>query len=528
LQGVACKSNTPVFLSMGVYNAPMSFLEVTHLTARFGNNSACLQDINFSMMTAETLAVVGESGSGKTVLGLSILNLLAGRINLLQASQKDLVTLRGGAIGFVFQEPMTALNPLHRVGRQLEEALRLHQPTISKKARTDKVYNALEGMGLNAHLAHRYPHQLSGGQRQRVLLALALINDPALLIADEPTTALDAQVRGQIVSLIKKEQQRRGLSVLLISHDLALVRNWADRAVVLHKGAVVETGTVRQLIATPKQPYTQSLFTQHYPQTQVAACMGRDILLTMEDFQVSLRGQGFWRRRNVPIVHGVSVRLETGQTLGIIGESGSGKTTLARALLRLLPAKGRVCFDGQDWLALEGSALRRARRGMQIVFQDPFGSLNPRLLVGNCVAEGLRVHEPNADPVSRTTQLLASVGLEAAFAQRYPHELSGGQRQRVALARAMAVGAKLIVLDEPTSALDAHVAVQIVALLQHLQQTKGLSYIIVSHDLAVIKALSQQVVVLKEGKVVEQGATAGVFSAPKNSYTQALMAAGYL
>lgn len=519
----------------------MSFLRITDLTARFGNNTPCLHNVNLTLNESETLAIVGESGSGKTVLGLSILNLLAGRvqyepksqiifqgINIFQANQKDITNLRGGAVGFVFQEPMTTLNPLHQIEKQLEEALRLHQPALSRKMRFEKIFNALEKMGLKSDLATRYPHQLSGGQRQRVLLALALINNPALLIADEPTTALDAQVRVQIMALIKKEQQQRGLSVLLISHDLALVRSFADRAIVLHKGMVVETGTVQRLINSPQQPYTKSLFTQRYPETPVIETTTKSPLLKMKDFQVQLRSRGFWYRRNVPIVHGVSVRLEAGQTLGVIGESGSGKTTLARALLRLLPAQGHVDFDGQDWLSLKGDVLRRARRGMQIVFQDPFGSLNPRLLVGDCVAEGLRVHEPKADPEPRITELLNSVGLEASFAQRYPHELSGGQRQRVALARAMAVGAKLIVLDEPTSALDAHVAVQIVTLLQHLQITKGLSYIIVSHDLAVIKALSQQVLVLKEGIVVEQGKTTEVFSAPQNIYTQELMASCYL
>ncbi|MCA3269123.1 MAG: ABC transporter ATP-binding protein [Thalassospira sp.] len=509
-------------------------LTIKNLTARFpGTVKPCLDAVSLTVAPGETLAIVGESGSGKTVLGLSVLNLLAGQLDyspesqiilqdtpILSAAPKTLQSLRGRVASCIFQEPMTALNPLQRLGKQLAEALTLHQPGLSRSELDRKIHAVFQDVELPPALINRYPHQLSGGQRQRVLIALALLNDPLLLIADEPTTALDAHLRHQLLALLKKIQAQRNLAVLLITHDLHLVRQWAHRVMVLQHGRVVESGEKAALLAHPQEAYTRQLFNQQYPPNPTPkAANGAAPIVSLRGVGVSVKGQGsFWKSSQHTILAPLSVDVLPGQTLGVIGESGSGKTTLARALLRLMPSVGEIIIAGKNWQTLQGKALRAARSAMQIVFQDPFGSLHPRLLIEQIIVEGWRgTAKPDC------SALLAQVGLPADFARRYPHELSGGQRQRVALARALAVKPQVLVLDEPTSALDANVAAEVVVLLQKLQAEQGLTYILVSHDLNVIRALSHQVLVLKGGQVVEGGSLTEVFGKPKDDYTKILL-----
>jgi microcin C transport system ATP-binding protein len=518
----------------------VSLLDVANLSIAFAGRRV-VDQVSFTLDRGETLALVGESGSGKSLTALSVLGLLppgaalSGRIvldgaDMAAASEATLRRMRGGVAGMVFQEPMTSLNPLHRIGRQVAEALRLH----GRPATRGHIVALLSSCGFPdaAERLDAFPHQLSGGQRQRVMIATALANDPALLIADEPTTALDVTIQAQILDLLAHEKARRGLALLLISHDLPLVRRYADRVCVMQGGRIVETGPVAEVFARPQHGYTRMLLASEPSGSPNPVAAGAPTIIDAQDIAVSFSGRrGLFRRApaTVRAVDGVSIAVHAGETVGLVGESGSGKSTMGLAMLRLQAAAGRVAFLGNDITALPQTALRRRRAQMQVVFQDPYGSLSPRLSVGAIVAEGLAVHErlAAAARAARVAAALREVGLPGDAAERYPHEFSGGQRQRVAIARALVLQPRLIVLDEPTSALDRSVQAQIVDLLRTLQQAHGLAYLFISHDLAVVRALAHRVVVLRAGRVVEEGPADQVFGAPRESYTRTLMAASF-
>ena len=522
----------------------MSLLDTQNLTIRFGEREV-VRRVSFTLARGETLALVGESGSGKSLTALSLLQLLppgavcSGRVTLdgtdvLTAPEPALRKLRGGMAGMVFQEPMTSLNPLNRIGQQVEEAIFLHgggDQNLRARATT-----LLEQCGF-ADAAQRcdsFPHQLSGGQRQRVMIAIALANNPALLIADEPTTALDVTIQAQILDLLAAQKQARGLAMLLISHDLNIVRRHADRVCVMRHGEIVESGPVEAVFANPQHPYTRMLIDSEPRGRPVTVPVGAETLLTAENVRVIFATQSGLLRRTtgeVRAVDGVSLSLRQSETLGIVGESGSGKSTLALALLMLENAEGRIMFLGDNLATLSKSARRAMRAKMQIVFQDPFGSLSPRLSVGEIIAEGLLVHAPHSTEAERDAKVAAvlhEVGLEPEFATRYPHEFSGGQRQRIAIARALILEPRLIVLDEPTSALDRSVQAQIIELLRRLQQDRGLAFLFISHDLAVVRALAHRVMVMKAGVVVEAGEADAIFTAPQHAYTKALLQAAFV
>ena len=518
----------------------MTLLSIAGLTVRFGGN-AVVDRVSFEVAAGETVALVGESGSGKSLTALSVLRLLppgaavSGQVvldgvDMAAARPERLRDMRGRVAGMVFQEPMTSLNPLHNVGRQVGEAMALH----GRRPSREKVSALLDSCGFpDARQRLRaLPHQLSGGQRQRVMIAMALANDPALLIADEPTTALDVTIQAQILDLLAEQKRRRGLALLLISHDLGVVRRYADRVCVMKDGRIVEAGPAAALFAAPKHPYTQMLVASEPSGRPDPLPVGAAVLAEASGIQVDFTmRRGLLRRAvaSLRALEGVSLTIRAGETVGLVGESGSGKSTMGLALLRLVPAAGRVAFAGQDLAGLAPDALRRRRAQMQIVFQDPYGSLSPRMTVGDLVSEGLRVHERLTRPArdARVAAALTEVGLPADALRRYPHEFSGGQRQRIAIARALVLQPRLIVLDEPTSALDRSVQAQIVALLRDLQRRHGLAYLFISHDLAVVRALAHRVVVLRAGRVVEEGAADALFAAPREPYTRALMAAAF-
>jgi len=516
-------------------------LVVEQLSVAFGPRRV-VDNVSFTLTQGETLALVGESGSGKSLTALSILQLLppgaacTGQVTLngqpmINASPAVLQAARGDTAGIVFQEPMTSLNPLHSVGRQVAEALSLH----GRKPARSAVAALLKRVGFPdaEDRLGAFPHQLSGGQRQRVMIAMALANDPKLLIADEPTTALDVTIQAGILDLLAREKAARGLAMLLISHDLNVVRRVADRVCVMKDGRIVETGRVEDVFRAPQHPYTRMLIAAEpsgqpgpVPATAPTIAEVRDLRVV---FPIR---RGLLRRvvGEVRAVDGVSLSVREGETLGLVGESGSGKSTIGLALLRMQAATGYIRFTGQDITGLSQARLRPLRRAMQIVFQDPYGSLSPRMSMGEIVAEGLRVHEPSLAPRARAARVAAAldeVGLPADAAGRYPHEFSGGQRQRVAIARALVLTPRLIVLDEPTSALDRSVQAQVVDLLRTLQARHGLAYLFISHDLAVVRALAHRVVVLRAGRVVEEGPADMLFAHPRDPYTIALMAAAF-
>ncbi len=520
-------------------------LTIDELTITIAGRTV-VEGASLSLGSGETLAIVGESGSGKSLTALSILRLLppgaqaAGRVmldglSMLDAPEAALRRARGGVAGMIFQEPMTSLNPLHRVGRQVAEAMTLHGRRADP--RTVTALLAQVGFADAETRLEAFPHQLSGGQRQRVMIAMALANDPKLLIADEPTTALDVTIQAGILALLAAERRRRGLALLLISHDLNVVRRVADRVAVMKDGRIVEQGAAADVFARPRHPYTRMLLDSE-PRGAPAAVpdgAGDDDAQTaarLHDLRVDFPvRRGLLRRvvRHVRAVDGVSLDIRRGETLGLVGESGSGKSTVGFALLKLQPALGRVVVLGHDVSAWTEARVRPLRRRMQIVFQDPFGSLDPRMSVGTIVAEGLRVHERGAaGPLAvRVQAALQEVGLPADAADRYPHEFSGGQRQRIAIARAMVLKPELVVLDEPTSALDRSVQGQVIELLRGLQARHGLAYLFISHDLAVIRAMSHRVAVMQAGRIVEQGPAEAIFAAPQTTYTAALMAAAF-
>ena len=506
-----------------------------------------VRGVSFDIGRGETVALVGESGSGKSVTALSILKLLpypqaqhpAGEIlfqgqDLMAASAQELRGIRGGPISMIFQEPMSSLNPLHRVERQIGEALKTHQG-LGKTAARARTLDLLREVGIPDPEAklQAFPHQLSGGQRQRVMIAMALANNPDLLIADEPTTALDVTVQAQILDLLRTLQARHGMAILFITHDLGIVRKMADTTHVMTGGEIVESGPTEQIFAAPQHAYTQELLAAEPRGKPPVSTPGARPVLEAKGLKVwfPVRSGIFMRTTgHFKAVDDIDIVVREGETLGVVGESGSGKTTLGRALLRLIASRGDIAFVGRPIDTLSWRALRPLRKDMQIVFQDPFGSLSPRMAIAEIVAEGLEVHQKGlgrAEIDARVIQALTEVGLDPEARFRYPHEFSGGQRQRVAIARAMVLEPKLVVLDEPTSALDMSVQAQVVDLLRELQQRHGLTYLFISHDLRVVRALANQLMVMRNGKVVEHGPAAEIFAAPQSDYTKALMAAAF-
>ena len=526
-----------------------TLIEVENLAVEFSNGDSrqrVVEGVSFQIRRGETLALVGESGSGKSVTAHSILRLLPspqashpeGRIlyagqNLLELPEKKLRAIRGNRIAMVFQEPMTSLNPLHSIGKQITEVLGLHKG-LSGKAAVARTLELLELVGIpEPHKRLRaYPHELSGGQRQRVMIAMALANEPELLIADEPTTALDVTVQLKILDLLKELQARLGMAILLISHDLNLVRRIAHRVCVMQQGQVVEQALCEKLFSAPQHPYTRELL-EAEPSGQPVACQSAAPLVEVADLKVWFPiKKGLLRRTvdHVKAVDGINFSLPRGQTLGIVGESGSGKSTLGLALLRLINSQGTIRFQGQALDGLSQRQVRPLRRQMQVVFQDPYGSLSPRMSVGQIVGEGLDIHGMGnaAEREQAIIEALQEVGLDPDARHRYPHEFSGGQRQRIAIARALVLKPALILLDEPTSALDRTVQRQVVELLRSLQAKHNLTYLFISHDLAVVKVLSHQLMVIRQGQVVEQGAAESVFAAPQHPYTQQLLEAAFM
>ncbi len=522
----------------------MSLVQVKGLSVAFGDRRV-VEDVSFTLGRGETLAIVGESGSGKSLTALSLLQLLphgaaiTGRVvvdgvPVIGASDQALRRLRGGACGMVFQEPMNSLNPLTRIGRQITEAITLHTP-MPVPAAAARVLELLHevGFGDAEHRLDAFPHQLSGGQRQRVMIAMALANDPALLIADEPTTALDVTIQAQILKLLAAEKKARGLALLLISHDLEIVRRFADRVCVMKNGRIVEAGRVADVFASPAHPYTCMLLGAEPRGTPPPLGNGAAELMVAADVRVHFAiRRGILGRTvaQVKAVNGVSLRVRAGETVALVGESGSGKSTMGFALLRLQESQGDIAFAGQNLSGLRRRELRLLRARMQIVFQDPFSSLSPRLSVGDIIGEGLAVHEPalsRAQRGERVAQVLHTVGLPCECVERFPNEFSGGQRQRIAIARALVLKPQFLVLDEPTSALDMSVQSQIIDLLRRLQREADLGYLFISHDLRVVRALAHRVIVLRRGLVVEQGPAEDIFARPQHEYTRALMAAAF-
>jgi microcin C transport system ATP-binding protein len=528
----------------------MSLVEVKDLSVNFkveGGALEAVRQVSFHIEKGETLALVGESGSGKSVTALSLLQLLpypkawhpSGSIRLdgrelIGADEATLRQVRGDRVGIIFQEPMTSLNPLHTIDRQIGETLMLHRGMSRAEARARalellhlvRLQEAEERLGA-------YPHQLSGGQRQRVMIATALANEPDLLIADEPTTALDVTIQAQILTLLRDLQRRLGMAMLLITHDLTIVRKIADRVCVMTEGQIVESGPVAEVFEHPQHLYTRHLLAAEPKGKPLTRAPDAPVVMAGDHVKVHFPIQrGLLRRTvgHVKAVDGVDVVIRRGQTVGVVGESGSGKTTLGLALLRLLRSEGGIRFQDHEIQGWRSRRLQPLRRHMQIVFQDPYGSLSPRMSVGQIIEEGLKLHRMGGDRRGRrrlVAKVLEEVGLDPASMDRYPHEFSGGQRQRISIARAMVLEPSFVVLDEPTSALDMSVQAQIVDLLRDLQARHGLAYLFISHDLRVVRALSDEVIVMRGGQVVEQGPAEVIFDEPKHPYTQALMAAAF-
>ncbi|MFZ5835464.1 MAG: ABC transporter ATP-binding protein [Pseudomonadota bacterium] len=527
-----------------------ALLQVRDLSVAFktdGRDSLALDRASFTLEKGKTLALVGESGSGKSITALSILQLLpypaashpSGSIlfngqELMGADEASLRKVRGNRVSMVFQEPMTSLNPLHPILRQVGEVLELHKGYRGAQIEA-RVLELLHMVGLRNAQARlgAYPHELSGGERQRVMIAMALANEPDLFIADEPTTALDVTVQAQILELLQRLQKQLGMSMLLITHDLGIVRKMADNVCVMLGGKIIEAGQVTQLFDHPREDYTRHLIESEPRGRPQPVPPDAPVVLNADDMKVwfPLKRRLFSREQNyIKAVDGISLSVRAGETLGIVGESGSGKTTLGLAILRLIASQGLIRYAGNPIHGLNSKQMRPLRKHMQIVFQDPYGSLSPRLSVGQIISEGLQVHGKRLCTEEQrriVANALTEVGLDPATQDRYPHEFSGGQRQRIAIARAMAMQPRLVVLDEPTSALDMTVQAQIVDLLRNLQARHGLAYLFISHDLKVVRAMANQVIVMQSGRVVEQGAADMIFDHPQTDYTKALMAAAF-
>jgi microcin C transport system ATP-binding protein len=531
-----------------VSDAPL--LQVRDLGVVFrqgGTTTMAVEGASFDIGRGETVALVGESGSGKSVTALSVMRLLpypaahhpAGQIlfkgqDILAADEAALRSVRGNDISIIFQEPMTSLNPLHTIERQIGEILKVHRGMGDTAARA-RVLELLTQVGIRepeSRLAS-YPHQLSGGQRQRVMIAMALANEPDLLIADEPTTALDVTVQAQILKLLRDLQRDTGMAMLIISHDLGIVRKMANRICVMTGGHIVEQGPTEEIFNRPQHAYTKHLLAAEPKGDPPKSDKSAPVVMAADDLKVWFPiKRGFFRRTvgYIKAVDGVDVAVREGQTLGVVGESGSGKTTLGLALMRLISSDGKIVFLGNSIEHNNFKAMRPLRRDMQIVFQDPYGSLSPRMSLGEIVGEGLKIHAPGLSEAARDRKVahaLEEVGLDPSTRHRYPHEFSGGQRQRISVARAMVLEPRFVMLDEPTSALDMSVQAQVVDLLRELQQRYNLAYLFISHDLKVVRALANDIVVLRNGKIVEKGPAEKVFDRPETDYTRALMAAAF-
>ncbi len=515
-----------------------SLLQVRDLCVSFPCAANVVNSISFDLNAGQTLALVGESGSGKSVTALSLLRLLpatkiSGEVlfegqNMGQASEEKLQKIRGAKIGMIFQEPMTSLNPLHTVGKQISENLRIHQnPRSAQIQKKCLELLSLVEMSEPERNLRAYPHQLSGGQRQRVMIAMALANNPKLLIADEPTTALDVTIQAQILALLKKLQQRLHMALLLITHDLRIVRQIADTVCIMRQGKILEQGKADDIFTAPKAAYTRELLQTELAIRPQPPNKPTTTILEVNNLDVTYGPKKlFGKDVRQKALKNISFSLSQGGSLGIVGESGSGKSTLALALLRLLPFTGTVLFQGKNLTSLRTKEMRQTRRFLQIVFQDPFGSLSPRMTIADIVSEGLRVHFPaQKDAAGTIVEALEEVGLDASALHRYPHEFSGGQRQRIALARALVLKPDLLILDEPTSALDRAIQAQTMTLLADLQIRHNLTYIFISHDLYLVRALCHDVLVLRAGQIIEQGPTENIFSAPKQDYTYQLLVA---
>ncbi len=525
-------------------------LTVRDLSVRFeqaGNVTDAVRSISFEIGAGETVALVGESGSGKSVTALSILRLLpypaaahpSGTIefkgqDLLTVGERQMRQVRGNDISIVFQEPMSSLNPLHTIERQVGEVLKVHRGMGEAQVRA-RTLELLGQVGIKDPAARMaaYPHQLSGGQRQRAMIAMALANEPDLFIADEPTTALDVTVQAQILTLLRDLRARMGMAMLFITHDLGIVRRMADRVCVMREGEIVEQGETASVFAAPRHAYTRHLIAAEPKGRPREVAPASPTIVETADLRVWFPvRRGLLRRTvgHIKAVDGIDIAIRRGETLGVVGESGSGKTTLGLAVLRLISSQGRIAFLGEDIQGRSFADMRGLRRHMQIVFQDPYGSLSPRMSVGDIVAEGLDVHRPDLDEAGRdraVVKALEEVGLDPETRLRYPHEFSGGQRQRIAVARAMILEPKFVVLDEPTSSLDMSVQAQVVELLRELQARHSLTYMFISHDLKVVRALANTVIVMRDGRVVEQGAAETVLAEPRTDYTRALLAAAF-
>ncbi len=519
-------------------------LTVKNLEVSFGAAPPVVRNVSFDIRAGETVALVGESGSGKSVTALSTVKLLpdsaevSGSVTyrgteMIAANEQTLRRVRGNDISFIFQEPMTSLNPLHTLERQIGESIALHQGLTGPAARA-RIVDLLNKVGIRdpeGRLSH-YPHQFSGGQRQRIMIAMALANEPDILIADEPTTAVDVTIQAQILDLLASLQRSEGMGLLFITHDLGIVRKIADRVNVMQQGEIVEAGDARAIFANPRHPYTKKLLAAEPSGRPAPVPAGSKTLLSIKDLRVWFPiKRGVFRKvvGHVKAVNSATFDLHESETIGIVGESGSGKTTLALAVMRLISSEGPILFLGRDIQGLKNKQLRPLRKDIQMVFQDPYGSLSPRLTVEQIIAEGLEVQglKPGQDKHRMVADILTEVGLKPEMMERYPHEFSGGQRQRIAVARAMILRPRVVVLDEPTSALDMTVQVQIVELLRSLQEKHKLAYLFISHDLRVVRALAHKVMVMKLGDFVEQGYSDQVFEAPKTDYTKTLMAAAF-
>lgn len=526
-------------------SSSLALLEVTDLRVSFrqdGTLSHAVKGVSFTVQRGETVALVGESGSGKSVSALSTVSLLgdsaevSGSVlydgqQMIGADEKLLRKVRGNDISFIFQEPMTSLNPLHTIEKQLGESLALHQGVVGASARA-RILELLDKVGINDAESRlgAYPHQLSGGQRQRVMIAMALANKPDVLIADEPTTALDVTIQAQILDLLKDLKDSEGMGLLFITHDLGIVRRIADRVCVMQQGEIVEQGPTAKIFDNPQHPYTIKLLGAEPSGRPDPVPQDAEVIASTDHLKVWFPiQQGFLRRTvdHVKAVNDASLSVRAGETVGIVGESGSGKTTMALAIMRLIASEGEIHFMGQDVREWSTRELRRLRKDMQIVFQDPFGSLSPRMTCMQIISEGLTIHnvDPDRNPRELVHDVMVEVGLDPATMDRYPHEFSGGQRQRIAIARAMVLRPRLLVLDEPTSALDMTVQVQIVELLRNLQRKYGLAYLFISHDLKVVRAMSHKVIVMKRGDVVEYGDVDTLYDNPTSDYTRALLQA---
>ncbi|MFA0157073.1 ABC transporter ATP-binding protein [Vibrio sp. 10N.261.46.A3] len=527
-----------------------AILKVNNLSVSFTTNDGIIdavKKVNFTLNSSETLAIVGESGSGKSVSSNALMRLLPDNAiidqqsdiefegqSILGKTEREMQSIRGDRIGMIFQEPMTSLNPYLRVGIQVAEAIMCHRKVSKSKAkkRVLELFNLVH-LPMPDQTYSKYPHEFSGGQLQRIMIAMALINEPDILIADEPTTALDVTVQAEVLSLIKEIQGKMGMAILFITHDLGVVKHFADRVLVMCKGELVEEGLTQELFDSPKHDYTRMLINSIPKGAKVPVEASAPELLCAEDIRVKfLIKSHFIKSKNqyFEAVKGISLKLKQGETLGIVGESGSGKSTLGRALIGLLPSSGRIVYKGQDVSLLTDKERHKLKKDVQMVFQDPYGSLSPRMTVGEIITEGLTVHQPHLtkkERLERARKALIEVRLEPNSINRYPHEFSGGQRQRIAIARALILEPSFILLDEPTSALDRSVQLTVIDLLKDIQAKHNIGFLFISHDLSVVKALSDRVLVMQKGEVMEEGSAEEIFNAPKNDYTKKLIAASF-